>query len=378
MLGLPSTALFKDFCADLAAKLPHQWLRGKATQVHKDERTGKFQVQYSAHDNEMRVVTADAVVFATGPCGLANIPEPFRPLAGSGRVSHTNDFFKEGSIRGVIGRPPRILVVGGGLTAVQAALAAVAGGSRVVLRSRRPLQTRAYDIAADWLDLRHANRLRFEFLSTRPEERARFVKQAVQGGSVPESYMKELCRLADTTDLLEVQTDAALDRSDVCILDGGSVRVNREEFDHVILATGVSNAPMQLLLYKHVQIEFSAPLLNGLPHVDETLRWVKGEDLFVLGANAVLELGPGALNLMGAMRGAKIISSELRDLMWKMKGHQPPTEIIASNMFSLLMNEDESKDLVDSDDDIDDGDDKGSKDQQDRSGTPRAQTSRAA
>ena len=37
----------------------------------------------------------------------------------------------------------------------------------------------------------------------------------------------------------------------------------------------------------------------------------------MLGANAVLELGPGGGNLMGAMRGARLIANELRGLMWK-------------------------------------------------------------
>ena len=270
LLGLPSTALFRDFCADLAEGLPHQWLRGKATRVHKDEVTGKFHVHYSTHDNKARVIIADAVALATGPSGQANIPEPFRPLVGMGSVSHTSDLFRRGALpytRAIGDRASRVLVVGGGLTAVQAALAALKGGSRVVLRSRRPLRTRAYDIAKDWLDVRHMNRLRFEFLSTHPEERALFARQAVQGGSVPESYMRELYHIADTTDWLEIQTDEDVERCDVSPPDQhrGSVRVNGEEFDHVILATGISNAPLQLPLYQGIQAELGAPDIDGLP-----------------------------------------------------------------------------------------------------------------
>jgi lysine/ornithine N-monooxygenase len=348
LLGLPSTALFRDFCADLAEGLPHQWLRGKATRVHKDEVTGKFHVHYSTHDNKERVVTAEAVALATGPSGQANIPEPFRPLVGLGSVLHTSDLFRRGTLpdtRAIGGRVSRVLVIGGGLTAVQAALAAVKGGSRVVLRSRRPLRTRAYDIASEWLDVRHMNRLRFEFLSTHPEERALFARQAVQGGSVPESYMRELYHIADTTDCLDIQTDEDVERSQVSLIDqsGGGVRVNGEEFNSIILATGVSNAPLQLPLYQGIQAELGAPDIDGLPHVDESLRWAEGHDLFVLGANAVLELGPGALNLMGAMRGAKIVASELRDLMWATtKGKcKTPNAASSANMFSLLGMDDE-------------------------------------
>ena len=35
-----------------------------------------------------------------------------------------------------------------------------------------------------------------------------------------------------------------------------------------------------------------------------------------MGYNAMLELGPGGGNLMGAMRGARIIANELHSLMW--------------------------------------------------------------
>ena len=44
----------------------------------------------------------------------------------------------------------------------------------------------------------------------------------------------------------------------------------------------------------------------------------------MIGANAVLELGPGGGNLMGAMRGARVVSNELRDLMWKHTIDVPP------------------------------------------------------
>ena len=47
---LPSTALFRDFCASLEARLPHRWFSGKATRVCKDSSTGKFGVHYRAAD----------------------------------------------------------------------------------------------------------------------------------------------------------------------------------------------------------------------------------------------------------------------------------------------------------------------------------------
>ena len=69
--------------------------------------------------------------------------------------------------------------------------------------------------------------------------------------------------------------------------------------------------------YHSVAELLQAPTVEGLPHVDSSLRWVQGEDLFVLGANAALELGPGGANLIGAMRGARVVSNELHGLMRK-------------------------------------------------------------
>ena len=102
---------------------------------------------------------------------------------------------------------------------------------------------------------------------------------------------------------MTLDVDPRIDESDVQVdADGGRIRVNDEEFGMVILATGVTTDPLSNSLYRSVHEHFGAPTVDGLPHVSSSLRWVEGEDLFVVGANAVLELGPGGGNLMGAMR----------------------------------------------------------------------------
>ena len=73
--ALPSSALFRDFCASLAAKLPHRWESGTATDVSKDSSTGKFRVRYkSMGDGQQHVVNASEVILATGPVGKWNVP----------------------------------------------------------------------------------------------------------------------------------------------------------------------------------------------------------------------------------------------------------------------------------------------------------------
>jgi cation diffusion facilitator CzcD-associated flavoprotein CzcO len=332
--------LFKDFCASLEAGLSHEWLRGTATEVRRD--AGKFRVRYTAdHLAGSGWVVASAVVLATGATGERCIPPAFASM--NGRVVHTEELFRDGrTLAERFARtvetmddpgPRRVLVIGGGITAAQVALAGVEAGFTVVLRSRRPLVTRAYDLSRDWLDQRHANRLRFGFLSTPMHERKEAAKEAVQGGSVPEVYMKERAYLASTS-MLELQVDEKLGSSVVHERDGG-VEVNGVEFDHVILATGSQAAPMSSPLFQQIQSEFDLPTLDGFPLLDGSLRWIDEEDLFVVGASAVLELGPGALNLMGAMRGATILAEALRDLVWKDGAKGKVSDAVTANMFSV-------------------------------------------
>ena len=207
--GLPSTSLFRDFCASLAAELPHRWISGNVAQVQKDKGTDKFRVRcVTRADGASVVVNADAVILATGPAGKWNVPDAFAPFMDSRRVMHTEQLFAEGALAtGATHRErERVLVVGGGITAAQAALAGIAAGSRVVLRSQRPLQTRAFDVGEDWLDLLHSSRLRSEFLAKPMAGRGQAIREAVNGGSVPEQYMKQLQKHT-SSGFLKLQVD---------------------------------------------------------------------------------------------------------------------------------------------------------------------------
>ena len=170
------------------------------------------------------------------------------------------------------------------------------------------------------------------------------MKEEVHGGSVPDSYMRELRRLVETSGRLELQVGEVDEGTAVRVdgdgKDGRVVHVDGEAFDHVILATGFSTAPGRTPLYQQVEAEFALQTVqtpcgsSRFPLLDENLSWAEGADLYVVGANAVLELGPGALNLMGAMRGAKIVAEALRDVMWSSE-HNRDAEM-ATNQFSKL------------------------------------------
>ena len=262
-------------------------------------------------------------------------------------VAKGNGTLSEEITRRSPGDSARVLVVGGGISAAQAALAAYKAGNKVVLRSRRPLRTRPFDIASEWLDVRTSERLRFEFLSLPMEKRRAAVRAATSGGSVPVSYMEELHRISQASDDLRLEVDEDTDKSQASIAEDGSyVVVNGERFAMVILATGVVTATTCSPLYRSVEELLDAPVVDGLPRVDSFLRWAPEEDLFVLGANAMLELGPGGGNLMGAMRGARIVANELHDLMWEQsKGHKTaPAKSMFANAYASLL--DDGSDMV--------------------------------
>lgn len=342
---LPSTTLFRDFCHHLETKLPHQWISGSATKICKAESTDKYYVHYTETGSQrMRKVVASAVILATGPTGEWNVPRPFKGMLDHRRILHTEEVVHKGSLMDELEwRIPsrgRVLVIGGGLTAGQAALAASRANNRVVLRSRRPLQTRPFDISEEWLDAKKTQRLRFEFLKKPMDQRRAAVKQAVVGGSLPKVYMEELLNLSRESESLKLEVDENIDSCQVS-MEGGGVRVNGEVFDQVILATGVVTSTTCSPLYLQVQKAFDAKIVAGLPVVNSSLRWVEDEKIFVIGANAMLEIGPGSGNLMGAMKGAKIIANELYDLVWtRPAGNMAKAGRMFTNPFSVLVDSD--------------------------------------
>ena len=51
--------------------------------------------------------------------------------------------------------------------------------------------------------------------------------------------------------------------------------------------------------------------VGGLPLLQDDLSWAEGCPLYVMGAFAMLQLGPDALNLAGARSGGVIVARAL-------------------------------------------------------------------
>ncbi len=206
------------------------------------------------------------------------------------------------------GPDERIVVVGGGLTAVQLVDQAVARGASVTLVTRRPLVARSYDVDPGWMG---PKRLAAFERSNDPADRIRAAARARGGGTVPPAALGRLRELAAGGRVRLVEGVAAL----------GVVPVGH----HVLvrLADGCSLAADRAVtaMGSVARVEFD-PLLEplaragvlrtvrGLPILDDALR-VPGTRLHVMGRLATERLGPAAGNLAGARRGAARIAAVL-------------------------------------------------------------------
>ncbi|KAL7477323.1 hypothetical protein ACHAW6_003128 [Cyclotella cf. meneghiniana] len=219
---LPSTSLFKDFCLYLAYQLTHDYVRGYAINLDQDEG-------------------------ALGPMGRAVKPEQISQVPKARLISWkciTNEL-----------KPNHadVLVVRGGLTAVQAAQHVLCQGKHVCLSIRRQVVERHFDIDTYWFDKRSTNLRIFKFYHQSEAERLTTLREARGGGSVPPIYMKDLCKWEENGKLTLVTVDPEY----ICSTDNGKLMIvlngKMELFDCIILACGIKPDCMVNPLIKKIQ-----------------------------------------------------------------------------------------------------------------------------
>ena len=360
LFRLPGSQIFADFCDDLTTSLPHDFERGEATRVAK-----RGDGTYAVHVAGGRTLAATSVVLALGSASTPRVPEAFgnagrRP---STRVCHTADWAR---LKGLDFAGETLLVVGGGLSAAQAALRAERRGARrVVLCSRRPMVCQHYDLGLEWMNPRttkkgNARGKLFEFKGLPLEARMAWIRSARGGATVPPGYLAQLDKAARRGRLERRVGEVATAEEDDDD-EGGALRVTFRGnsttaplvADRVVLATGtrldVASVPLLAGLAKDLDL----PVVAGLPALDDTLAWGGDERLFVVGALAALQVGPDAANLAGARRAADICAANLgcHDALVE-KGN------VLANIFDVFgADDDDSSDDDDDDDDDDQGDD---------------------
>jgi hypothetical protein len=303
--NLPSRQLFDDFCDDLVTRVPHEFFYGNATSVQGSD--GNFQV--SLEDG--RKITAATVVLGVGVPGPPVIPSIFDSLP-SAMAFHTDE--NQGSRLAELNRHS-VLVIGGGLTAVQAAQLAIKKNCKVVLCSRRPLTTRRFDVHASWFDFRTARGHHFDFYDKALEERLEHLKATRGGGSVPPSYMEDVRAKVAEGRLEIICGEAQIKRVSEGMVE---VIINQKvyAFHKIVNACGYAPNCQRLPLIQEMLSQWPVDIVGGLPTLSQDLQWGDHKQLFLLGALAGLQVGPDAGNLMGIRRAAQRIVSVLGLRSW--------------------------------------------------------------
>lgn len=281
--------------------------------------------------------TYRSVVVATGSTSCPRLPEwwPSGPSAPDGPSNYPphalrhawelpQDLCPSSSSPSPLRPHERILVVGGGLTAVQLALLAVdQGQAHACLASRRELEEKQFDFADAWMDRKHRPSLLRAFLQADHDEERLALIQAARGlSSVPPEALEMLRALEDRIDIRECtevtsyppprwDAQARMWRAVLECHNGTSAAMKgratiREEqfFDRIWCATG-----SDVRLEKHPLLgtlldQRPIKTCNGFPCLTPDLAWDRGCEVYVLGAPAALCLGPDAFNLLGARTGA--------------------------------------------------------------------------
>ena len=366
---LPSADLFRDFCQeDVVRRLDHDYVRGTAIDLNRigvgaravvvgadyDDDTGGH---YAVTLSDGTVVESTSVILALGPTGAPVIPSGIRDVPPERLVSWRDMNEKLRDDQTIV------LVVGGGLTAVQAAQHCLRRGKSVILSSRRPLVERHFDIRECWFDKRRANRHVSDFYHQDVDRRLDSLREARGGGSVPPLYMDDLrewarrgkLTLVDNADPVYVRTDddgrlwmsMKGDREVEGTDDGGRSRSKSSiaAVDCVVLACGIRPDCTANPFVRRILDRFPINIVGGLPDVSVDLEWTNG--LFVVGALASLNVGPDGGNIMGARRAATIVSNALECKSWLRREGVGAL----SNPFHMLSDDGDS-----SSDDDDDGD----------------------
>lgn len=379
---LPSTSLFNSFCEATLKSLSHDYIQGSIVDICK--RGSVFHLQAASG----RKITARAVILGMGTVGCPVVPLGIRNAPNVYSWTDMDMVEKKGSNeKDGVGlkletsrssadcksncEKKTVLVIGGGLTAVQAALRLAQSDTspKVILCSRRPLVTRHFDLPMDWFDRRTATKCQADFYHESISQRLSQIKQTRGGGSVPPIYTKELrewqnkgrivCVVGQPEYIKPKQTSSNSPEAnqemcgdkDTSSQEGQQENDTRMhvfiessvyEVDDIVLACGVQPDCLRHPLIQRVQRQWPIAMPGGFPAVSQDLQWSTStnwatpdtndidEDenqkdgecdnnchhLFVIGGLASLNIGPDAANLMGIRRGASIIANALSCRCW--------------------------------------------------------------
>ncbi len=298
---LPGTQLFRDFCQETIRRwqlqdcvYPAQVVEIKPLQ---DGRRSRFWLQLSNGQS----IIARRVVIANGGA-VPNLPDWVGQIATSypqDRLLHSHQVdLRELQLQG-----ERVLIIGGGLTSGHLALGAIQRGAQVLLMSRRTVYDKLFDADPGWIGPKYLKGFWAE-----PDLHTRWlmIQQARNGGSMTPSVLAQLRRFERDGKMIfyeqcGVSQAEWSDQSWQIHCNNSAIHecIHHQQIDRIWVATGSQLDARNHPLLKDVLDAYPMEVVNGLPVVDEHLRW-QGCELFIMGGLAALRVGPAARNLSGA------------------------------------------------------------------------------
>jgi len=298
----PSLELFARHCRFTieARGLDALRLSGRARVLHRQG--GGLSVE-----TEAERLSARRVLLAIGLTEQPRWPRWARRLQDRGApVDHV---FAEGFQRSAGDSTRRTIVVGGGLSAVQTALALVKEGKGAVcVLCRHRLREIPFDFDPCWIGPKCMR----GFLRISPEKRRPVIDNARLPGTVPAEVRAAFeSGLADSRRLRFEK--GGVDRASISSgeihlhIDGGrTLPANR-----VILATGFDAGRPGGRFVDNAVKRLALPVARcGYPLVGDDLQW--GAGLFVTGPLAELRVGPCARNISGARNAGRLLLGFLK------------------------------------------------------------------
>ena len=312
----PGAQLFQEFCDTVVQRwqLQDYVIPAKITGLeHVQRKPSQFRLTLSTGDT----VLARRVILATGggqphyPMWANQVNTTHPPE----RLCHANHV-RLPALRSLAGET--VLIVGSGLTSGHLAVGAVARGAKVVMMARRTFQEKMFDADPGWMGPKYLKGFHAE---PNMEARWQMIQQARNGGSLTPAIMTRLRRLQNQGHITFYEqcqvthADWKEGAWQLCC-DTCSAQENQRPLDHdcithqsidrIWLATGTTLDIQRHPLLADVLEQFPIETVNGLPVLDEYLRW-PGCELFLMGPWATLRVGPVARNL----RGGKLASERI-------------------------------------------------------------------
>lgn len=303
----PSVERFREHCLDRVDRYLSGVPRVRATAEDictggppGNDRGDHYRIAVRGRRGESGTVFARAVVICPGnpPPNMPSALQPARQaqpdVTRSTRVHHVHhtDFDPDRIVPG-----DRVMIVGGGIAALNLALALLDRRVQVTVRHRDPITVHQFDSDPCFIGPRCGEL----FESVRVDEtRTTMIRRSRRSGSVPPDLMASFRRaVAAGRCAVEHRNVRGIRQAGRRLVAVGTDCIENEEFDHVIACTGFRDEPPAAELILRTAENLKLPLTGtGYPVLSRELSWAPG--LYVSGGLADYVLGPPARNIIGA------------------------------------------------------------------------------